>query len=184
MIKIPTFFHELFGEYQTKSSLIIIALFVIISGITIGVLGYDDWSKLSFIKQLVSWLLLLDISGGVVANLTKGTDIFYQQSPNKRWIFIAVHIQPLILSWSMNVSFNYSLMIYVYTLISAVLLNHIKEYNSQNLIAGSLTALGLLMVIYFGQNIPFFASSLFILYIFKVLFSFSVFHHKGEQYEH
>jgi hypothetical protein len=184
MIKIPTFFHELFGEYQTKSSLIIIVLFVMTSGIISGVLGYDDWSKLSFVKQLVSWLLLLDISGGVVANLTKGTDIYYHQNPKKRWIFIAIHIQPLILSWSMNVSFNYGLMIYVYTLISALILNHIREYDFQNLIAGSLTAIGLLMVIYFGQNIPFFASTLFMFYIFKVLFSFSVFHHKGEQNGH
>ncbi|TCK92565.1 hypothetical protein EDC19_1713 [Natranaerovirga hydrolytica] len=75
MIKIPKFFHKILGEFQTKSSLVVIGLFVIISGFAIGVLGYNEWKEVSLVKQLVTWFLFLDISGGFVANLTKGTDI-------------------------------------------------------------------------------------------------------------
>ncbi len=184
MIKIPKFFHEIFGEFQTKSSLIVIAFFVIVSGFLIGILGYGEWKELSLVKQVVIWFLFLDISGGVIANLTRGTDIFYDKSPRNRWIFIAIHIQPIILSWSIEISLHYGIIICVYTLISAAFLNLIRDYSIHTLLAGSLTGLGLLIAAYFSQAIPFFASTLFIFYIFKVLFSFSVLYHKEEQYEH
>ncbi|SCY22951.1 hypothetical protein [Alkaliphilus peptidifermentans] len=184
MIKIPKFFHEILGEFQTKSSLVVIALFVLISGFAIGILGYDEWNGLSLVKQIVTWFLFLDISGGVVANLTKGTDIFYDRYPRKRWVFIAIHIQPIILSWSIGISILYGVIICAYTLITAVFLNFIRDYSFHTLLAGSLTGLGLLIVAYLGQTVPFFASTLLIFYVFKVLFSFSVFHHRGEQNEH
>ncbi len=184
MIRIPKFLHELLGEFQTKSSIVVIALFVLISGLLIGILGYDEWKELSLVKQVVTWFLFLDISGGVIANLTKGTDLFYERSPRNRWIFIAIHVQPIILSWSMGISISYGIMICAYTLISAVLLNLIRDYSIHNLLAGSFTGLGFLLAAYFSQSVPFFVSTLFIFYIFKVLFSFSVFHHKGEQNEY
>lgn len=184
MIKIPKFFHEILGEFQTKSTLVVIALFVLISGFVIGILGYDEWKELSLVKQVVTWFLFLDISGGVVANLTKGTDIFYDRYPRKRWIFIAIHLQPIILSWSMGISIYYGIMICAYTLICAAILNLIRAYSIHILLAGSLTGLGLLIAAYLGQTAPFFATTLFVFYIFKVLFSFSVFHHRGEQNEH
>lgn len=139
MIKIPKFFHEILGEFQTISSLVVIALFVLISGFAIGILGYDEWTRLPLAKQIVTWFLCLDISGGVVANLTKGTDIFYAKHPRKRWIFIAIHLQPIILSWSMGISIHYGVIICAYTLICASLLNFIRNYSFHNLLAGSLT---------------------------------------------
>ncbi|WP_147804248.1 hypothetical protein [Alkalicoccus halolimnae] len=180
MIKIPKFFHEILGEYQSKSALVIIALFVLISGAAAGIFGYDEWKGLSLVKQIVTWLLFLDIAGGVVANLTRGTDLFYNQHPKKRWIFIAIHIQPVILAWSMEVPLYYGVTIWIYTFIGAVFLNFIRESPFQSLSAGSLTGLGLLIVAYWGQTLPFLVSVLFIFYIFKVLFSFSVFHYKGD----
>ncbi|WP_058306148.1 hypothetical protein [Gracilibacillus massiliensis] len=181
MLKIPKFFHEILGEFQTKSSLVVIAVFVLISGFFTGILGYAEWKELSLIKQIVTWFLFLDISGGVIANLTKGTDIFYNRHSSNRWIFIAIHVQPIILSWSMEISFHYGIIICVYTLISAAILNLTRELSIHILLAGSFTGIGLLIVAYYSQAIPFFATTLFIFYIFKVLFSFSVFHHRGEQ---
>ncbi|MFA9559975.1 hypothetical protein ACERII_21925 [Evansella sp. AB-rgal1] len=181
MIKIPHFFHEILGEFQTKSSLVVIALFVLVSGFVIGIIGFDDWKSLSLIKQIVTWFLFLDISGGVVANLTRGTDMFYDRYPMKRWIFIAIHIQPIILTWSMGIPIHYGAMICIYTLSSAALLNLIRDYSIHHLLAGSLTGLGLIIVVYLSETAPFFASTLFIFYVFKVLYSFSVFHHRGEQ---
>ncbi|SHN27359.1 hypothetical protein [Gracilibacillus kekensis] len=181
MLKIPKFFHEILGEFQTKSSLVVIVIFVLCSGLLTGILGYDEWKELSLIKQIVTWFLFLDISGGVIANLTKGTDLFYNRSSRNRWIFIAIHIQPIILSWSMEISIHYGIIICLYTIISAAFLNLIREHSIHTLLAGSLTGIGLLIAAYYSQEIPFFASTLFIFYIFKVLFSFSVFHHRGEQ---
>ncbi|WP_018932402.1 hypothetical protein [Gracilibacillus lacisalsi] len=183
MIKIPSFFHEILGEFQTKSSLLVIACFVLISGCTLCLLTFDEWRGLSLLKQIVMWFLFLDISGGVVANLTKGTDIFYEQHPRMRWIFIAIHIQPIILSWAMEISIYYGIIVCVYTLISAIVLNWMRSSSIHNLLAGGLTGLGLLMVVYLGQTIPLFASAIFIFYVFKVLYSFSVFHHRGAHHE-
>ncbi|MBM7541945.1 hypothetical protein [Amphibacillus cookii] len=184
MIKIPKFFHELLGEYQTKSSLVVIGVFVLISSFLMAVLGYDQWKELLFIKQLVTWLLFLDISGGVLANLTKGTDLYYNDNHWRRWVFIAIHVQPIILSWAMDISLHYGMIIYVYTLVCAIFLNLIRNYHFHSLTAGGLTSLGLLIVAYFGQTVPFFALTLFTFYVFKVLFSFSVFHHRSKSCTH
>ena len=184
MIKIPKSFHELLGEFQTRSSLAAIALFVLVSGLFIGILGYEEWRGLSFLKQVVTWILFLDISGGVVANLTKGTDLYYERNPRKRWIFIAIHVQPLILSWSMGIPIHYGVIICAYTLIGAAILNLMRNYANQNLLAVSLTGVGLLIATYLGQTVPFFAATLWSFYILKVMFCFSVFHHRGEQNEH
>ena len=178
MIRIPKFFHELLGELQSKSSLAAIVIFVVIAGLFVGVLGYEDLSGLTLLKQAVTWLLFLDISGGVIANLTRGTDTYYDRDPVKRWIFIAIHIQPIILSWSMDISLHYGVIIWAYTLTGAVILNLIRNNPHHILIAGGLTGLGLLTAVYLGQFVPFFAAALWTLYIFKVLFSFSVFHHR------
>jgi hypothetical protein len=179
MMNIPPFFHELLGKHQQKSSLFIIALFVLISGVLLGILAYEEWRSLSPVKGLVTALLFLDISGGVIANLTKGTDIFYARHPKKRWIFIMIHIQPLILSWSLEIPMIYGMIIFVYTLISASFLNLIREFSGHPLIAGGLTAVGFLIVLYQSLSSSFIASTLLLFYVFKVLFSFSVFHHKG-----
>jgi hypothetical protein len=178
MLKIPKFFHELLGEYQSIESILIISAFIVFSSLTIGILGYNDYKDLSLLKQIITWLLFIDISGGVVANLTKGTDLYYEKHPQKRWIFILIHIQPLILAWSMEFSIYIVLIICIYTLISAALLNYLRNNENQKIIAGSLTAFGFLLSTYLSQDIPLFASVLFIFYTFKVLYSFSVFHHK------
>jgi len=179
MINIPTFFHELLGKYQTKASLMIIASFVLISGFALSILAYDEWINLSIVKIIVAWFLFLDISGGVVANLTEGTDIFYDHHPRKRWIFIAIHVQPLILAWSLEVSMSYGLIIWAYTIICASLLNLMRKHPVHRPMAGFLTAFGFLIVAYFAQSMPFFATSLLMFYVFKVLYSFSVYHQKG-----
>jgi len=178
MLKIPKFFHEILGEVQTVKSILIIGTFIIFSSLTIGILGYNDYKDLSLLKQIITWLLLIDISGGVVANLSKGTDIYYEEHPQKRWLFILIHIQPLILSWSMEFSISIGLIVCLYTILSAFLLNYLRYNENQKMLAGSLTGFGFLLSTYLSQNIPLFASVLFIFYTFKVLYSFSVYHHK------
>lgn len=182
MVRIPKFFHEILGEYQRKSALLVIALFVLISGTTAGTLGFNDWNHLSFIKQLVMWLLFVDIAGGVVANITKGTDMFYHRHPEKRWIFIAIHIQPVILAWSMEFPLIYGVLLSIYTLLFAALLNVWRDAELQPLFAAGFTGVGLLFTAYFGQTIPFLAAVVLSFYVFKVLYSFSVFHHRKEYF--
>lgn len=180
MMKIPTFFHDILGEYQTKSSLSVIALFVIATGILFGISGYDELIHLSLFKQIVIWILFLDISGGVVANLTRGTDLFYEKYPKKRWIFITIHIQPVILAWAMDISMYYGITICFYTLTGAAFLNYIRDWPVQRILAGSLTGIAVMITVSWADTLPFIAVILFIFYLFKVLFSFSVFHHRGE----
>lgn len=178
MIRMPEFSHELFGEYQTKSSLIIILTFVLISGMITAFIGHDQMSDLTMLKQLVSWLIFIDIAGGVVANFSRGTDRFYQQHPRKRWGFIAIHIQPILLVWSLEISMLFGFVIWLYTVTGALLLNVIRNWDNQGLFALSLTCIGIVIVLTQAHEFSFFALVIYIFYLIKLLFSFSVVHHR------
>ncbi|WP_245719421.1 hypothetical protein [Pelagirhabdus alkalitolerans] len=149
-----------------------------ISGFLVGVLAYDEWIDLSLAKQIILWALFIDISGGVVVNLTKAADQFYQHHSRKRSFFILIHIQPIIITWMMEIPLHYGIALYVYTAIGALFLNTIRQHTIHKPTTGALTALGFIVVVYWGQTMPLFVTILFLFYLFKVLYSFSVCHYE------
>jgi hypothetical protein len=84
MIQIPKFLHELFGTQQNRSELILIILFTITSTLLVAWFTSPYWQTLTWVQSLVLWLLFLDISGGVVANLSEGTNNYYNDRLKSR----------------------------------------------------------------------------------------------------
>jgi hypothetical protein len=176
MITIPKFFHELLGEEQSRGSLACIVAFVLITGTVVGVWTFDHWITLPLLQQLIVWLLYADIAGGVIANLTRGTDVYYANRPRARWVFIALHVQPFILIWALQVSWESAVLIWLYTILAAVILNFCRKSKYQRELAGCLLGLGLIILVYVSQSVPHLAAVLYALYLFKVIYSFSVQH--------
>ncbi|WP_444684515.1 hypothetical protein [Alkalicoccus luteus] len=181
MIRIPAFFHEILGEVQSKTALLVIMLFTGTIVLLAGVFGYVTWSQLAFVKQLVLFVLLIDIAGGVVANVTPGTDRFYGGSARRRWVFIAIHVQPIILAWALELPLMIGIGLWAFTTACAVLLNVMREQQEQPLVAFALAGIGFMLIAFSG--IAPLAAGIFLLYVCKVLISFSISFTKEAAYE-
>lgn len=97
-LKIPNFLHELHGDLSNWRDV----------GLTHtaawGITGVMVW--LSIHEGHVLWMtvllafLMVDIAGGVVSNFTRGTNNYYSKHPQKRTVFLLLHvIQPGLLAF-------------------------------------------------------------------------------------
>ncbi len=175
-ISIPKFFHELFGTHQQKPELILILLFTVLATLSTAWITAPYWVELKWYQNLVLWLLFLDIAGGVVANLSTGTNNHYNEHPKARWIFIAVHIQPLIIAAVLQSPLLIAIIIWLYTLLSACLINSLREKIYHRLLAGALYATALIVFVLSDLSLPLLIALIYLLYMMKVIYSFSVNH--------
>ena len=179
IIRIPKFFHELFGTHQQPSELILIIIFTVTVTFAAAWSTAPYWLELKWYQNLVLWLLFLDISGGVVANLSTGTNNHYNAHPKGRWIFISVHIQPLILAAVLQSPMIIAVAIWVYTILSASLINALRKKVYHRLLAGTLYATAIIGYVLSDISLPLPISLIYLLYMMKVIYSFSV-DHTGE----
>jgi hypothetical protein len=175
-IQIPKFLHELFGTQQNRSELVLILLFTITSTLLSAWFSAPYWLTLKWVQSLVLWLLFLDISGGVVANLSEGTNNYYNARPKARWLFIAIHIQPLLLAFVLESPIYVALAVWLYTLISASIINHLRAMVYHRLLASTLLATAIIVYMLSGVSLPIPITLIYILYMMKVIYSFSVDH--------
>lgn len=175
-IQIPKFLYELFGTQQNRSELVLIILFTIISTLLVAWFTAPYWQTLEWYQNLVLWLLFLDITGGVVANLSEGTNHYYNTRPKARWLFIAIHIQPLILAFVLESPIYVALAVWFYTVICASLINNLRSLAFHRLLAGALFASGVIGYMLSGVTLPIPITLFYLLYMFKVIYSFAVDH--------
>ncbi|HBW14333.1 MAG TPA: hypothetical protein DEF30_11000 [Proteiniclasticum sp.] len=175
-IRIPKFLHELFGIQQQRTEFIIIVVFAATATLLTFLSTSSYWLQLKWYQTLVLWLLFFDISGGVVANLSTGTNEYYNYRPKSRWIFIAVHIQPLILAAVLQSHFFIAFIIWSYTIASASLINILREKVYHRLLAGALCAMAIIIFILSDIALPLPLTLIYLLYMLKVVYCFSVNH--------
>lgn len=177
-IKIPKFFHELFGSHQLTSELLLILCFTLTSTLLVAWTTTPYWITLKWYQNMVLWLMFLDITGGVVANLSGGTNSHYNTHAKGRWLFIAIHIQPLLIASVLQSPMTIAVAVWLYTIISASIINLVREKVYHRLLAGCFYALGLIIFILSGLSLPHPIAVLYLLYMMKVIYSFSVNHDK------
>lgn len=175
-VRIPKFLHELFGTHQQRTELILILLFTVTATLAAAWSTAPYWLELKWYQTLVLWLLFLDISGGVVANLSTGTNNYYNEHPKVRWVFIAIHIQPLILAAVLQSSMFIAVAVWLYTIVSASLINSLRKNVYHRLLAGILYATAIIGYVLSGISLPLPISLIYLLYAMKVIYCFAVNH--------
>ncbi|MCY7018514.1 hypothetical protein MK407_05795 [Streptococcus sanguinis] len=172
----PKFLQELFGR---KTSLITIAITMTFSILVTGLLWRlslpdQNWP----LWQIITFCLLsVDISGGVIANLSQGTNHYYQESVKRRCIFLLIHIQPLLLALLFNQSLLTCTMVWLGAMIGALFVSELlKDCREQALTGASMAGLGCILLISYSK-LPISMTALLSLYLIKLLFAFSVNHY-------
>ena len=180
MIKIPKFFHEILGETQRPIEILFIILFATVST-TFAFVFYNDFiSSLPLFNQVILLLLTIDITGGVIANLTYGTDEYYSKRKKARLIFIAIHVQPILIFLLTSLPLWVGFVLWAYTILCAFGLEIFKNHPSQKVFAGFSLFIGLIILFGFQSLLTPFVTFLMILFLFKVIYSFSVNHYCGD----
>jgi membrane glycosyltransferase len=171
-IKVHRLLRELFGLETTRFDL----LAIIISAVSFAALTLilNSNSAALATKAIVLIILALDIGGGVVANFTTGTNNYYAQSLQKRYLFVVFHLlQPSVLIWIFPNELLAILGVSIFTLTSSLIVLNIKKNYNQRIIAVTLLLLSLILSTILNYTDPL-AQVIMQLFSVKLILAFSV----------
>lgn len=183
MIKIPKFFHDILGEQNQVISLLLLTVHTAVIMGWLALTEGDIFVQNGTIKGIIGFLLLTDIIAGTVANFTKGTNDYYAARPVNRWVFIAVHIQPILIAWLLGFPLQGAILIWGFTILSVSLVNVLKGTFHQRVVAGTLMSLGIFLshVLYKDSSMVLLLMAVF--FVIKVIYSFGVDHEREAKHD-
>ena len=174
-INIAKGLHDVFGEKQTVVELVCTVIFAWGGTLLIYLFLYRPNVQETNWMTLLGFVLVLDVLAGCVANFTHGTNQFYSQRPKNRLVFIVVHVHLLAIAWLLSAPFQFAVLVWSYTIVSALLINHLRGYRLQVFGGALLMCCGFLGLLLLPVATWFLAVSLF--FMMKVIFSFAVDHY-------
>lgn len=173
-MKIPSYFHEVFGEESTPAELVMIFATSIVATVVLFYATLGELSELPVWKTFLLFLLIFDMMAGFIANLTLSTNNFYRNRPSLRLVFIALHIQPLLFSFLLGGHFLICFIVWAYTTSATLIVNALQKYPAQKALAGSLVMFGLVGLQLVSRTLPIVLLVSLAFYQLKVIYSFGV----------
>ena len=189
-LKVPKMLHDVFGEETTLLNILLIALLTVFIMAALLLRSSETFAEAGLFKGGIAFLLIADIIAGAIANFTKGTNDFYARRPLNRWIFIAIHVQPLLLAWLLNSSLVEAFVIWTAVIVSAIITNLLSGRTYQRVVGAFFMGIGVFLVLVLTQNDAIVLLTANLFFVIKVVFSFSVNHEStqlglsGGQHEH
>ena len=169
--KTPEFLFEVFGE---KQSIIEVTCTVIFALLGSSLIYFVEEIESTNWHTIVAYILIADVLAGCIANFSFGTNAFYSKRPTNRLIFIAIHVHILIIAWLLSEPMDTALIVWAFTIASALIVNALNGKSIQRFIGANLMCYGIFLLLYLSLPVWFLMVSLF--FMIKVLFSFSVDH--------
>lgn len=176
-IKIPTFLHEVLGKESTLAELLMIFVTSILGTSALFYFTNAEWNQLALWKIVLLFLLIFDVLAGFIANLTLSTNNYYKENQKLRLVFIAIHIQPLIFAFLLNDYFYFCLIVWIYTLITALAVNALQKYPAQRVLAGCFVMIGVISLLLYSNPLPNLLLISLAFFHLKVTYSFAVDHY-------
>ncbi|MBD2872320.1 hypothetical protein [Paenibacillus arenilitoris] len=181
-VNIPPYLYELFGRRTSVLELSVTLFFS--AAMSAAMLAYSakEWLTLAGWKVAALALLLLDINGGVIANFTASTNRYYRASPGARYLFILVHVQPLLLAWLLGEGWSACLFVWLYAAASALIVNACARHYAQRTIGAALLCAGIgFFLLQYAGSLPKLLLATLLFYLVKVAFAFAVDHDPGRE---
>lgn len=175
-LQVPASFKEVLGHTQRPWQLAAVFAVGTLVAILLTLEGREVWEPLPWWRRLLAFLLVLDIVAGCLANFTRGTNDFYAASARRRRVFLAVHVHVLLLAWALKQDLAPAAAVWAYTLAGACGVDAVRERDSQLFAAGTWLALGLAWIVVMVPAPPALLA-VYLLFLFKLVFSFAVDHH-------
>ncbi|HNN06452.1 MAG TPA: hypothetical protein PKN56_23055 [Leptospiraceae bacterium] len=171
-VSVPKFLQILHGKEPRLSSIVLTYLGGLI-GAAVSASGFVQ-SSLPLWKICILSTLMLDICGGVIANLSISTNLYYQENRKIRLIFLGVHIfQPAVFAVLIPENAYYFITVFLVTFSSGLLIHFIRDIEQQQNLASFCIAAALPIFALFALS----SSVLYAfgpLYMLKLILGFSV----------
>jgi hypothetical protein len=163
----------LHGEHITKSDLLI--TYVAASSLLALIFGFGFPTGISTMKVVCLCLIILDFSGGVIANLSASTSAFYARKPRLRKFFILAHlIQPVFLIWIFQQEIETIALTVLYTLVISRVVCSLSSLNMQRGLAMFFFLLGTITLLLKFEIEGRILTICLVLYMLKMIFSFPI----------
>lgn len=175
-IRMPSYLHDVFGESQTIGVLFTIVFFGVGFATFLFFMFPEMTLNLPLWQSVIAYLLVADIFAGCVANFTRSTSNYYAVRDKQRLVFIAIHVHILIVAWLLGIGLWNAIIVWGYTIASALIVNARKDSPFQKFVAGVLLALGIAIIV-LGTEFPKYFLVISLLFMVKVLFAFAVDHY-------
>jgi hypothetical protein len=176
-IDIPPFLHEVFGVRQKVVHIVVILLFGATLSTVLLMLYPKLYMDLALWKRVLTFLLVFDIGSGCIANFTQSTSDYYATRKSKRIVFLTVHVHLILVALLLQSHLVPALLVWMYTIVCASIIQAIKGRN-QVFIVGVLLSLGIAWIPLLEMGT--FMLIVSMLFMVKVLFSFSVDHYRAQ----
>lgn len=171
-IQIPKILQEVHGEVSNVKDIFVTHFVAILSSVMVLTLGSRD---LSISQIIVLGILTYDLVGGVVANFSYSTSVYYAKQPKKRKGFIALHLlQPTLLVFVFQNDIVTILSISTYILLSSILVNATKSVQRQIMLGAFFSIVGIMVL-----QLPFFEATsilafLLVIFLLKLPLAWAV----------
>ncbi len=176
-VRIPEPLHEVLGERQSRTELVVVAAFGLTATAWILLAGRDLLSGVPLRRAVLASLLILDVAAGSVANLTRGTSRFYAIRPRQRLVFIAVHLHLPAIAWLLEVRLAAPAIVWGFTILAALVVNQLSGSPHQRLVGGVGLAAGIVLVVMLTPSLGPPLAAVSALFFVKVAFAFAVDHY-------
>ncbi len=174
-ISIPSALHEVFGEEQTRGSLLGVLFAGSLGAAAFYLLGADTLMEAGIARFGIALLLAFDIAAGCAANFTRGTSDYYARSAPKRRLFIAVHLHLPALALLAGLPLLPSLAAWALSVGAASIVNSRAGKADQPALAGLLLAL--IVPALFLIPMPEAQRLISVLFYIKLAYAFAVDHY-------
>ncbi len=143
--QIPEFLHKIHGIKNTLPEIFMPHIVAVLASIY-TVLLMQDYGLLDTILLVI---ITYDLSGGAVANFTKGTSDYYSKSSRLRNVFLLTHLsQPLVLIYVFSNSTIEIVLLCLFLLVASVYVNQLKSLRHQTWIG--ITVVSVSVIFLFG----------------------------------
>ena len=162
------------GEKPTTTDQLLIYTAGVLIGVLLVITAQFQNLNWNLWQYIIAFALTADLVGGVISNITKSTNSFYQKSNTLSLVFLLVHfLQPLLLTLFFGFSFVIGLFLYFFMLFSSLFVRFFcpREYQKQVALA-LVTAGSVVFSLYF--NVPAIFSWFASVYFLKLIYAFSV----------
>lgn len=175
-MRAPPSLHEVLGEAPSAREVSAVLLFGLGVAVWVMLALGATTASLPWWRVAVAALLVTDIAAGCVANFTRSTNTFYATRPNKRWVFIAVHLHVLGVAWALGAAPSVALAVWAYTMVVASAVNWLMPGPTQTFAGGLGLAVAVAWLPQSGAPPPLVV--VYLLFVMKVAFSFAVDHYR------
>ena len=158
VVRIPGPFRLIHGETATLFDVLLVYVVGIVFGLLALLFAFTRVEALPVWKAALLFVLAADVSGGVVAGFTAGTDAYYGSRPGLLWGFIFMHfIEPGLLFLLFDGKVAYWIFLYAFTVAAASLVTIIPGRARQQGAATALVVIGIVILLPIGLSTPFLA---------------------------